>query len=57
MSGEEGRVVWTVSRKETFSMQPCNAILETGSSTSFLGVIWNSWAPSKASLFAWEACW
>ena len=45
VSGEEDRVMYIVSRKETFSAKSLYALLEMRSITSFpTRVMWNPWA-------------
>ncbi|RVW56144.1 hypothetical protein CK203_080825 [Vitis vinifera] len=56
--GGEDKVIWLKTKNGSFSMKSLYAFLEPRSSALFpKNVVWNSWVPSKASFFDWEASW
>lgn len=58
MREENDRVIFKVSKNGIFSIKSPYFVLETVRPIPFpLSIIWNSWVPSKASFFVWEACW
>ena len=55
---QDDRLVWKGDGKGRFSVEALYSLLELDSATPFLvGVIWNSWVPSKVSFFALESYW
>ena len=59
VNGEgEGSVIWLEIKNGSFFVKSHYTFLEPRSSALFpKNVVWNSWVPSKASFFDWEASW
>ena len=54
----DDRVIWTVARRGTFSVNSLYSILEPGDSLLFpCGSIWRLSTPPKVAFFAWETSW
>ena len=55
--GNDDSMVWFETKNDYFSVKSFYSSTSRRAKPFPYGVVWNSWAPTRASFFAWKASW